>query len=64
MAKKTYVPTLIKMLHMLCQYITRYRAVIAAGLTALEVTNADAKLAAVIAACEAITLVTEIPEGS
>lgn len=63
MAKKTYVPKLLALLRVVCLYIVRYRLVLIASLTALEVTNAEAKLDAVIAACEAITGEAVVPEG-
>lgn len=61
MARKTYVPTLVRILHMVCAYITRYKVAIIAGLTALEVVQAQQKVEAVLLACQALTDAVDIP---
>lgn len=63
MAKRTYVPTFIKLLKQTCKYISDWQAVLTAGLTAWGVTNAAAKVQAVVDACHAIVLDVEIPTG-
>lgn len=54
MSAKTYAPTFIYLLRKLCIYIARYRNTLIGGLTDFGVTNAAAKVDAVLAACEAI----------
>lgn len=61
MAKKTYVPKFIQLLKTVCRYIVRWQVVLTAGLTAYGVNDAAAKVAAVVAACEAIVLDVEFP---
>lgn len=55
MAKKTYVPTLITLLHKICVYIAKYRNTLVSFLDDFGVTNPAAKIDALVAACEAIT---------
>lgn len=55
MARKTYAPTFIAILRKLCVYIVRYRNTLIGGLTDAGVTNATAKVDAVITSCESIT---------
>lgn len=61
MARKTYAPTFIAILKKLCVYIARYRNTLIGGLTDAGVTNATAKVDAVLAACESITAEYEAP---
>lgn len=63
MSKKTYVPKLVKILKSLCVYIARYRVVLVNGLTQFGVSDADAKIDAILIACDAIVLDVEIPLG-
>lgn len=49
MARKTYVPTLVWLLHRVCVYIARYRSVIVEYLPE----GGSAALDAVLLACEA-----------
>lgn len=55
MAQKTYVPTLISLLRKICLYIVRYQNTLKAAMIDFGITDAEAKLAALMAACEAIT---------
>jgi len=48
MAGKTFLPTLVHMLHMMCVYIARYRKVIISYLPE----GGEAKLDAIVTACE------------
>jgi len=61
MAHRNYVTTLVKLLRRICQYIVRYQVALTAGLTAWGVSDASTKVAALMAACEAITLDVDIP---
>lgn len=56
MPRKTYVPTLIALLRTLCKYIVRYQNTLIAFGTDFGITDMEGKLAAVMVACEAITL--------
>lgn len=60
MAVKTYIPTLVHILHRCCVYIARYRAVIVTFLPE----GGDAKLDAIIAACEAFMAIVPDNTGS
>lgn len=55
MSKRTYAPTLIRMLKTLCAYIVKYQNTLIGALTDFGVTDAAGKIAAVMMACEAIT---------
>lgn len=55
MARRIYWTSLIYLLRKVCLYIVRYQATLLAFATDVGITNAAAKLAAVMAACEAIT---------
>lgn len=63
MARRTYVPKFVQLLKTICLYISRYQALLTAGLTAYGVTNAAAKVQAVVDACHAIVLDVEVPIG-
>lgn len=63
MSKKTYAPKFIEILRTLCVYIARYRLLLEAGLTSYGVTNATAKVDAVLVACDAITMEYDRPQG-
>lgn len=56
---KTYLPTLLKILTRVCEYIIKYRKVIQENLPE----GSDALLTAVIVACEALTAVIDLGEG-
>lgn len=61
MALRTYIPTLLFLLHQLCNYIVRYRSTIDSHLTTDGQRTA---LTAVFTACQAFTaLVPEEPIG-
>lgn len=55
MASRTYLPTLVRILHKACVYIVRYRAVLLVNLPA----NGAALLDAIVIACEAFIAVAE-----
>lgn len=55
MAKKTFLPTLVKLLHRACVYIVRYRAVMLTNLPE----NGAALLDAIVVACEAFIAVAD-----
>jgi hypothetical protein len=57
--RKTYLPTLVRILARLCQYIIKYRATI---LENLPEGSAD-KLTAVLVACEALLAIIDIVES-
>lgn len=61
MSHRTYAPTFISILKTLCKYIVRYQNTLIGGLTDFGVTDAAAKVAAVMAACEAITVEYDRP---
>jgi hypothetical protein len=56
---KTYLPTLIRILTRVCEYIIKYRKTIEKNLPE----GSNALLTAVIVACEALVAVIELPEG-
>lgn len=60
MASRRYYPTLVRMLHMVCVYIIRYRMQIEAALRKYASEEAVVALAAVLAACEAFTSLVEL----
>lgn len=55
MARKLYWGTLVLMLHQICVYIARWRNLLIGFATDVGITDAAAKLDALITACEAIT---------
>lgn len=55
MAKRTYVPAFIGMLRRICVYVARYQNTLVSFLDDFGVTDGATKVAAVVAACEAIT---------
>lgn len=55
---RTYLPTLVRILARVCEYIIKYRKTISENLPE----GGDALLTAVIVACEALTAVVELPE--
>lgn len=57
--RKTYIPTLVSLLHRVCRYIVRYRPIIDQFLDA----QGKTLLNAVVAACEAFTAYVEVPTG-
>ena len=59
MAKKTYLPKLVALLHTICRYIVRYRPTIDQFLDA----QGKTLLNAVVAACEAFTAYVVIEHG-
>lgn len=59
MAKKTYLPTLVTILHRACVYIARYRAqMIAAAPEGFE-----AAVDALVTACEVVIALVDHPIG-
>lgn len=56
--RKTYLPTLLRILGRVCQYIIKYRKTISENLPE----GSDEKLTAVIVACEALVAIIEIAE--
>lgn len=56
---KTYLPTLLKILTRVCDYIIKYRKVISENLPE----GGDVLLDGVIVACQALTAVIDIAEG-
>jgi len=56
MSFKTYIPTLVMILHKTCVYIARYRAIIVTFLPE----GGEAKLNAIVVACEAFMAI--VPE--
>jgi len=57
--RKTYLPTLVRILARLCQYIIRYRATIVEYLPEGQ----ESKLTAVLVACEALLAVIDLAEA-
>jgi hypothetical protein len=55
---KTYLPTLLRILTRVCQYIIKYRKTIEENLPE----NGDAALAAVLIACEGLIAIVDIAE--
>lgn len=56
MGFKTFIPTLVALLHKVCVYIARYRAIIVTFLPE----GGEAKLNAIVLACEAFMAI--VPE--
>lgn len=55
MPSRTYLPTLVRVLHAACVYITRYRAQLISNLPS----NGAALLDAIVLACEAFIAVAD-----
>ena len=57
---KTFLPSLVHLLHKLCMYIARYRAVIVTFLPE----GGEVKLDAIVSACEAFMAIVPDNSGS
>jgi len=57
--RKTYLPTLVRILARLCQYIIKYRATIVEYLPE----GGAEKLTSVLVACEALLAIVELAES-
>ena len=59
MARRTYIPTLVALLHRACVYVARYQAILNTFLTPTQ----QGYLAAVVTACNTFTNSVTIEHG-